>query len=311
MTRQFLAIARITFAEVTRQPAFGLVLLGALVFQALSPALAMFGFGQDLALMKDFCVSTVFLAGVLLVALGTGTCMGREFEKKTIHTLLSKPVSPAVFLAGRFAGLLGTLAAATYLLLLVLWLAARQGPPASVHHPWDWPVLAGGFGGALATLILAGILAWRSSRPYPALALQVGCVALGAGFLLAMLFDRQWSLQAPGEGFDPLVGKAVLLVLLGLMMLESLAILISLVLRGGTVFALLVLVAAGLLIGGAATWLSWPLPALEVFWVGELFYQPAGHLPWGYVLDAALYSASYSVVCLLIGAWILAHREPG
>jgi hypothetical protein len=311
MNRQFLAISQITFAEVTRQPAFGLVLLGALIFQALSPALAMFGFGQDLALLKDFGVSTVFLAGVLLVALGTSTCLSREFERKTIHTLLSKPVSPAVFLAGRFVGLLGTLVAATYLLLLVLWLAARQGPPESIHHPWDGPVLIGGFGSALTALILAAILAHRFSRPYPAVALQVGCAALGAGFLLATLFDPEWKLQAPGEAWDPLVGKAVLLVLLGILMLESLAILLSLVLRGGTVFAVLVLFAAGLLVGGAETWLSWPLPALEVYWVGELFYRPGADLPASYLLEAALYSASYSLVCLLIGAWILKRREPG
>ena len=307
--RPFVAISGVTFTEVTRQPAYGIVVLTAVVVQALSPVLAMFGIQQDLGLMKEFSVSTVLLVGLILVGLGTSTVMGRELEAKATHTLLAKPVSASAFLTGRFAGLVGALGLAMYPVLLVMLLAARQGPPVTAHHPWDWPVILAGLGGTFLALILAGISSYRHSRPLSTTALTVGSVTLTVGFLLAAFLHREWVLQPFGSGFDPLLAKGVCLAFLGTVLLCSVTVLLSLLVpRGALVGAGLVFLSGLALGGGESPWICW-LPALEVFWVGDVFYGAEGALPFSYLLEAALYAFSYSLVCLLIGSWVLSRRD--
>ena len=113
--RPLFAMARVTFAETIRQPFFGLVVIGTLGALALGPALAMFSLEDDRPLLKDFGVSTVFLAGSILAAFGASTILAREFERHTLQTILSKPVSRAALLLGKLLGLLAALALAACL----------------------------------------------------------------------------------------------------------------------------------------------------------------------------------------------------
>jgi len=309
--RPFLAISGITYAEVTRQPAFGIVVFGTLVLQALSPALAMFGFGQDLALMKEFSLSTVFLSCVILVALGAWTVMGGELESKATSTILSKPVGRGVFLAARFAGLVCSLLVAVYLCLLVLLLAARQGPPETIAQPLDWPVIAGGLGGgALGWLVALG-QSYRSSRPPGSVAMKTCSITLTAGVLVASVLDPGGHWQAPGRGFDPLLVEAVALIALAAVVLCSAALLLEVVFPRGAFLGTILVFLIGLLWGGRDNvWLSL-VPSLQAFWVGEVFYTTDAAVPLEYLLVAAAYAFSCSLVCLLIGAWLLERREVG
>lgn len=310
MIRPFLAIAAVTFAEVTRQPACGLVILTSVAIVGVAPLLAMFGFGQDLGLLKELTLSNLYLAGAVLASLGASSVLGKDLERGTTLTLLSKPVGPGTFLAGRFAGLAATVILFVYLSVIAILLATRQGPADVAWRPLDWPVLAGGLGGGLLALPLGLVHSVRASRPFLRCALLWACVTLTAGFLLAGCFDPGWRPRSFLVGYNAFIAQAALLVAFGLLAFAAVAVLLSVILRRGA-FPVAVLAFLFFLgFGGRGVLLSF-LPALEVFWVGDLCYRSGATIPSGYLAASALYAGVCSSVCLLIGAWVLRRRDLG
>jgi hypothetical protein len=80
---------------------------------------------QDLKVIKDLGLAAMNLIGLLIaIFIGTGL-VAKEVERRSIYSVLSKPVSRTSFLLGKFAGLVLTLAVnlammtvAFYLMLL-------------------------------------------------------------------------------------------------------------------------------------------------------------------------------------------------
>lgn len=65
--------------------------------------------GQDLKIIKDLGLSAIATFGMLIaVFIGIGL-VSKEVERKSVYALLSKPVSRAQFILGKFAGLMLTL----------------------------------------------------------------------------------------------------------------------------------------------------------------------------------------------------------
>jgi ABC-type transport system involved in multi-copper enzyme maturation permease subunit len=104
------AIALNTFKEAVRDRILYLIAFfgaGAIVF---SRVLALLTVGDRLKIIKDVGLASLSLFGTLMaVLIGTGLVY-KEIDKKTIFTLLSKPISRGAFLVGKFAGLVLTLA---------------------------------------------------------------------------------------------------------------------------------------------------------------------------------------------------------
>jgi len=100
------SLTRLTFRECFRRP-FPYVLAGALVAAVLASRLFLaFTFGHDRAEALNLAISAAFLAGFSIAAfLGTGL-IRRDFERKTLGWLLSKPLGRGEYVAGRLAGLL-------------------------------------------------------------------------------------------------------------------------------------------------------------------------------------------------------------
>lgn len=309
--RPLLAIARVTFEEVVRQPMYGTIVLLTLIAFALSPALAMFSFEDDVKLLKDFGSSTILLAGLFLAALGASSGVASDLESGTAATVLSKPAGRGTFLAGRFLGLAFALALAVFLFSLALLLAEREGPPTKAGgRGLDGPVVAGGLGGALLALLSGAWASLRSGKPPGGTAVKAGAFTLTAGFLLAAFLDPAWRPQRPFAGFDLVLAEACLLAFAGVVLLGAIAALLAAVLRRGVLPGLLILFFSGLLLEDALG--GWcPLPAFGVFSVGEVFYAPAPGLPLLYLASAGAYASAYGGACLALGAWLLERREVG
>lgn len=311
MMRSILPIARVAFLDSTRAPAYAVLLAVALLLEALSPALAMFGFGQEDALLKEFSVSTALLVAVVLSGLSASTVAHAELRSGTGEALFAKPVGRGAWVAGKFAGLAAAWTLAAYLLALAILLAARQGPPGHAGQPWDGPVAVGGLGALALAAAISIPLSFRSSRPFGHLALFAFAPCLTAGFLLPATFDARWRFRPFAPGFDLELLEAVCLAYLAGILIVSVALLSALLFGRGALPATAVAFLAGLAWGGIESpWLSW-LPSVQAFWVGEVFYRPGLDLRPGCLLPAALYAASYSLVCGVVGTWILGRREVG
>ncbi len=103
------AIALNTFKEAIRDRILYLLLFFAAVSLLFSRFLALLTVGDRVKIIRDVGLSSISIFGVLMaILIGTGLVY-KEIDKKTIYTLLSKPVHRYQFLLGKFLGLIITL----------------------------------------------------------------------------------------------------------------------------------------------------------------------------------------------------------
>ncbi|MBN2245483.1 MAG: ABC transporter permease [Candidatus Aminicenantes bacterium] len=113
------AIALNTFKEAIRDRILYLLLFFAAVALIFSRLLALLTVGDEVKIIMDVGLASLSLFGVLMaILMGTGLVY-KEIDKKTIYTLLSKPIHRYQFLLGKFFGLLITLFVMLFLMCLI------------------------------------------------------------------------------------------------------------------------------------------------------------------------------------------------
>jgi ABC-type transport system involved in multi-copper enzyme maturation permease subunit len=142
--RAILIVAGGVFRDSVRdRVAYGLVFFAALLMAA-SFLLAQLTAGQDVKIIKDLGLAAASAIGVFIaIFFGIGL-VTREVDRRSIYSLLSKPVTRTQFVLGKYLGLVLTLganlafmAAAFYAVLAYLdWVS----PPA-IKAAWEAPAL--------------------------------------------------------------------------------------------------------------------------------------------------------------------------
>jgi ABC-type transport system involved in multi-copper enzyme maturation permease subunit len=113
------AIALNTFKEAIRDRILYLLLFFAAVCIIFSRILALLAVGDRAKIITDVGLASLSVFGVLMaVLIGTGLVY-KEIDKRTIYTLLSKPIQRYQFLLGKYLGLLLTLAVMLALMALI------------------------------------------------------------------------------------------------------------------------------------------------------------------------------------------------
>jgi ABC-type transport system involved in multi-copper enzyme maturation permease subunit len=107
--RAIFQIAVNTFKETIRNNVLYIVLFFVVALIVLSVFVADWSVFARIQVMQDFGLATMSLAGLLLaVFIGVGM-LGREVSQKTLYQVITKPISRAQFVCGKYAGLLTTL----------------------------------------------------------------------------------------------------------------------------------------------------------------------------------------------------------
>jgi len=117
------AIAKTTVGDALRRKvlqvflvvAIGLIVLSLSFSQTLSFS-SQRGISADLMLLKSFGLGMMALAGIFISLILGVSLIPQEFERRTIYTILAKPVKRYEFIAGKFLGALLTLAITTGLM---------------------------------------------------------------------------------------------------------------------------------------------------------------------------------------------------
>ncbi|MGZ5467666.1 MAG: ABC transporter permease [Candidatus Aminicenantales bacterium] len=113
------AIAGITFKEAKRDRILYLLFFFAALGIVASRVLAILTVGDRVKIIKDVGLASISLFGVLMaILIGTGLVY-KEIDKKTIYTLLAKPLHRAEFILGKFLGLVLTLFVMTGAMALI------------------------------------------------------------------------------------------------------------------------------------------------------------------------------------------------
>lgn len=214
------AIAMTAWRELLRQPAIwvisGIVFVMILMFRYFT----FFALGEERTMIREMALASMTLAGILVVVLGASTVLSEEGERKTLSTILSKPVRRGEILAGKFVGIaLSALVVFVPLTLVyvgaVCWSQLEMGRAAL---PVGLQVRHFLLGGAAGTLLKASALAWVGVLVLAAvsvavsirvpmlvnIAVTLGVFALGhqADSILALLYPKDASGNLMVEAVD-------------------------------------------------------------------------------------------------------------
>jgi ABC-type Na+ efflux pump permease subunit len=122
------AITLNTLTELTRQKAFYVVLIFALLLIGSSAFLARFTFQQEFQILKDVSLGAMSIFTSLLAIVATARLIPQDVEDRTVYTILAKPVPRFEYLLGKLAGVLLLLAISTLVMsgMFVLVLYTRE-----------------------------------------------------------------------------------------------------------------------------------------------------------------------------------------
>jgi Cu-processing system permease protein len=109
--RQVWTIARNVFKESVRDRVPYSLVVFAVLLMAASYLISQLTAGQDLKIIKDLGLAAISMIGLLIaIFIGIGL-VSKEVERRSIYSVLSKPVSRTSFIIGKFGGLVMTLVA--------------------------------------------------------------------------------------------------------------------------------------------------------------------------------------------------------
>lgn len=102
---RILALAILTFKEGIRDRAlYGIGILAAMLL--LATILFTNLFGHELGkVMVDLCLSTIAFSGLLLTFFVNINLMAKDIDKRTVYSVLSKPLSRTEYIIGKYLGL--------------------------------------------------------------------------------------------------------------------------------------------------------------------------------------------------------------
>jgi len=300
-----LAIARVTLAQLVRDPAILLVAAGSGLLIVGAPAYAVFHFGEVRKVMVDTGLSTALLAGMLIALVGPVRALAYELEDRTALNLLSKPLGRWALVAGKYLGVAAAAAGAVAPLGLLVIYVVRIAELGEDGLAGPLLLRVGALGGLAAALAVAGCLLAPRARLLAVWLALVGAAAAGLVLL------------GPADAWHLEVLSAVGLVFLEVAVVAAAATAAAARFGAvGTLSAGLAVLLAGHargLIAAAraadpAAALLGAIPGLEA--LSGLEAAAAGEpIALGYLALAGLYAFCYVMALLLLGAALLQERE--
>ncbi len=341
MFEQILTISRNTFTESIRQPVFVVLLVVAAFALLLNPQLAAYTMDDDNKMMIDMGMSILLSAGLLIAAFTATGVVSEEVEKKTVLTVVSKPVSRPVFVVSKYLGVAAALTLAFWILSIVFLFTVRHGVMQTAGDQFDMPVITLG----LAAWVMALVLAAGGNYLYHWVFTSVFVKSLAAmltlAILLVLLIGPGWTLQGIGYEFsheghwpDGQLLIVMLLVFEAVMLLTAVAIAAST--RLGQVMTLLICVGVFFLglvsetmlgpaskaatsdatgLGAGVGWLIgrvtyWALPNLQFLWLVDALPRDL-HVPMSHVGWLTAYAGLQIAAVLCLAVALFQTREVG
>ncbi|MFH0880699.1 MAG: ABC transporter permease subunit [Lentisphaerota bacterium] len=316
LIRQFMALAGLTALETLRQPVFLLISTTSLVFIALLPLLITHTLGEARNMVLDSALALHFVCGVVLGSLAASATLSREIRRGTAATILCKPVNRGVFFLAKFSGIAAVMLLFSTAACMATILSDRV---ASNEYETDWWALAPLLAAPLLAYAAAGIMNYLTRRPFSSAAFSWLAALVTGAFLFGAWVGPGGQTSSFGLNYAWKILPASLLVTMAILILAGIA--VSLATRLDMIpnlsvcslLFLLGLMSDYLLGRHAATSLLARLgytliPNLQHFWVSDALHGGEA-IPWHYVLQAGLYSASYLAAMLMMGALMFRNME--
>jgi len=133
-------IAFSTYREGIRKKVLIGLLLVALLVIGSSMFLTPLSAGEEVKIIKDVCLTSISIFGMLIAVFTSASVVPTEVENKTIYTVLSKPLRRLHYLLGKFIGVqaivLLNLALMTLMFLVLLYTHERMISHVLIKSVW-------------------------------------------------------------------------------------------------------------------------------------------------------------------------------
>jgi len=114
-----------TFRETVRDKVFILLVVFALIMIFASRIFGFLSVGQEIKIVKDLGLGSISVFS-LLVAIFVGTTLvHKEIDKRTVYTIISKPIHRYQFIIGKYAGLNLTILVNMVVMSVFFYLSVR------------------------------------------------------------------------------------------------------------------------------------------------------------------------------------------
>ena len=320
----FLSIGRTTFLQTIRQPIFFVLILASFAVLVLSVALTGWTMGGDYhktdqRMLEAMGLATLLVFGLLISAFSASAALAREIEDRTAMTVISKPVSRATFVLGKFGGVAAAVAVAQYLCGLVFLMTVRHKVMSAAWNPFDFPVIVLGCSALGLTILTAVLGNLFFGWPVVSAGVYAGLIFLTTAVGLIGFIGKGWTLVPFGTDISPQLLTGMVLILLAVMILTAAAIAAST--RLGQVMTLLV--CTGVFFVGSAhpalfkdlsetvlavRAIGWLAPNLTYFYALDAL-ATGKTIPADYVWAAAAYGALYVGAVLALGIAMFQRRS--
>ncbi len=142
--RQIWLGANAVFRESVRDRVPYSIVVFAVLMIAASYLISQLTAGQDMRIIKDLGLAALSIFGLLIaVFIGVGL-VTKEVEKRSVYGLLTKPLSRAQFLLGKYAGLVMTLGVNLTVMTLALYAVlfySNWMSPGGLRLSWEAPAV--------------------------------------------------------------------------------------------------------------------------------------------------------------------------
>lgn len=116
---RILAVAQNTFREAVRDKVLYVLLFFAASTVLGSKALGWISIGQDIKIVKDISLAAVSIFGVLIAIFVGTNLIYKEIDKRTIYTIICRPMARYEFILGKYLGMAFLLGIVTIVMTLV------------------------------------------------------------------------------------------------------------------------------------------------------------------------------------------------
>lgn len=128
--RAILAIAGTTVGEAIRRRVLLIILLIGVLFLVVAPGLGVLSARSETVVMKGMMLGIIQLTSAVIAIVLTVYMIPNEIERRTIYTILSKPVQRWQFLLGKYLGavaaLLMMMALMSAIMVFVFWIQQKD-----------------------------------------------------------------------------------------------------------------------------------------------------------------------------------------
>lgn len=321
MLLRLFSVAKNTFTETLRQPIFAIIIVFTLLLMLLAPSISMYTLDEDVKLLRELGLSTLFLAGLFIAVFSSTGAITEEIESGTITTVLSKPISRPVFVLGKFFGIAAAVTLAHALVTMVFLMVTRHGVLETANDEVDWTVIAAAGSVILLTIILTAFLNYVYEWNAPSTGVVLGTIFSGFAILFLFFVNKEWKFNPADNHFEAFDIIASILLLFAVYVLVALAVLFST--RLNEVLTLTCCVGIFLL-GLISDWVfgrfadqhlwanigSKLTPNLQIFWVSDAIYE-SGTIPVRYLWLAGGYTLLYIAGILALAIAAFQRRQVG